>query len=144
VVEDVFRKGMWEQDLTALMTYALEEEFKRRPEEEKIGGLLEKEASGSYPDVARLSRLITSNTRLVVIDPGLIETIRAGGRVERRELLARSVQLWFKKIGKLALTPIGYGEELYAWEYEYDPKFLGIMAGTLKLDQIDRDGYAFV
>jgi CRISPR-associated endonuclease/helicase Cas3 len=144
VVEDVFRKGMWAQDLTTLMTYALEEEFKRRPEEQKIGAVLDKEAAGSYPEVAGLTRLITSNTRLVVIDPGLINAIRAGGRVDRRELMARSVQLWVTRIDKLSLTQIGYGEELYAWDYEYDPKFLGIMAGILKLSQIDRDGYAFV
>lgn len=144
VVEDVFRKGMWDRDLTALMTYALDEEFKRRPEEQKIGGLLQQEAVGGYPTVAALTRLITSDTRLVVIDPGLIGGIRAGGRVDRRELMARSVQLWSRKIDKLALTQIGYGKELYAWDYEYDPKFLGIMAGILKLGQIDRDGYAFV
>jgi hypothetical protein len=79
-----------------------------------------------------------------VIDPGFIKALRAGGRVEYRELIARSVQLWFSKIGKLALTQIGHGAELYAWECESDPKFLGIMAWILKLDQIDRDGYAFV
>jgi hypothetical protein len=80
-----------------------------------------------------------------VIDPKLVAAIGAGERVGRRELLANSVQLWFSKIGKHALNPIGYGnEEIYAWGDEYDPKFLGIMAGVLKMDQIDRDGYAFV
>ena len=144
VVEDVFRKDMWGRDLTALMTYALEEEFKRKSEEQRIGDLLQKEAAGSYPDVAKLTRLITSDTRLVVIDLGFIQAIRAGGRVDRRELMARSVQLWFTRVSKLALNQIGHGEELYAWEYEYDPKFLGIMAGICQLAQIDRDGYAFV
>jgi hypothetical protein len=80
-----------------------------------------------------------------VIDPKLVAAIEAGERVDRRKLLARSVQLWSARIRKLALNPIGYGEEeLYAWGYEYDPKFLGTMAGVLKMDQIDRDGYAFV
>ena len=144
VVEDVFRRSMWNQDLTALMTYALDEEFKRKSEEQRIGDLLQQEGVGSYPNVARLTRLITSDTRLVVIDPGFIEAIRAGSHVDHRELMARSVQLWFTKVGKLALTQIGHGAELYAWEYEYDSKFLGIMAGILKLGQIDRDGYAFV
>ncbi len=144
VVEEVFRKGMWDRDLTALMTYALDEEFKRKSEEQKIGDLLQQEAVGSYPNVAILTRLITSDTRLVVIDPGLIKAIREGRRVDHRELMAKSVQLWFTKVGKLALNQIGYGAELYAWEYEYDPKFLGIMAGILKLSQIHRDGYAFV
>ncbi len=144
VVEDVFRKGMWDRDLTALMTYALEEEFKRKSEEQRIGDLWEQETVGSYPNVAKLTRLITSDTRLVLIDPDLIKAVREGARVDHRELMARSVQLWFTKVGKLALSEIGHGAELYAWEYEYDPKFLGIMAGILKLSQIDRDGYAFV
>jgi CRISPR-associated endonuclease/helicase Cas3 len=144
VVEDVFRKGMWNRDLTALMTYALDEEFKRKSEEQRIGDLLREETVGSYPSVAKLTRLITSDTRLVVVDLDLIKAIREGRRVDHRKLMALSVQLWFTKVNKLALTQIGHGEELYAWEYEYDPKFLGIMAGILKLSQIDRYGYAFV
>ncbi len=144
VVEDVFRKGMWDRDLTTLMTYSLDEEFKRKSEEEKIGDHLRQENAGSYPTVARLTRLITSDTRLVVIDRDQIAAIRAGRRVNHRELMALSVQLWFTKVNKLALAQIGHGEELYAWEYEYDQKFLGIMAGIFKLSQIERDGFAFV
>jgi CRISPR-associated endonuclease/helicase Cas3 len=145
VVEDIFRKGLWERDLTGLMTYALEQEFKLQSGERKIEELFQKEAVGAYPTVAELTRLISSDTRLVVIDKRLVAAIAGGERVDRRELLARSVQLWFGKISKLALNPIGNGaEELYAWGYEYDPKFLGIMAGVLKLNEIDREGYAFV
>jgi CRISPR-associated endonuclease/helicase Cas3 len=145
VVEDIFRKAMWDRDLTELMTYALEQEFKLQSGEKKIEKLFEREGVGAYPDVAELTRLINSDTRLVVIDPRLIAAIADGERIDRRELIARSVQLWSRKIGKLALNPIGYGtEELYAWGYDYDPKFLGIMAGVLKMNQIDRDGYAFV
>jgi len=144
VVDDVFHKGMWDRDLTELMTYALDAEFKRQSEEQKIADLMREESAGCYPSVARLTRLITADTRLVVIDAELIKAVREGCRVDYRELVARSVQLWFTKVTKLSLTQIGDGEELYAWEYEYDPKFLGIMAGVLKLSQIDRDGYAFV
>ncbi len=144
VVEDIFRKGMWNQDLTTLMTYALEQEFKRQSGGQKIDELFQKEAVGSYPRVAELTRLINSDTRTVVIDARLIDAIRNGARIDRRELLARSVQLWFSKIGKFALVPIGNGAEIYAWGYEYDAKFLGIMAGVLKLSQMERDSYAFI
>ena len=78
------------------------------------------------------------------IDPNLVQAIRAGAKVNRRELLARSVQLWSTKVEKLALEPIGWDSEVYAWQYDYDPKFTGIMAGVLKLNKVDRDGYAFV
>jgi CRISPR-associated endonuclease/helicase Cas3 len=145
VVEDIFRKNLWERDLTGLMTYALEQEFKLQSGELKIHELFRKEGVGAYPTVAELTRLISSDTRLVVIDPRLIAALTDGERIDHRELLARSVQLWSSKIRKLALNPIGYGtEELYAWGYDYDPKFLGIMAGVLRLNEIDREGYAFV
>jgi hypothetical protein len=144
VVEDIFRKGMWDRDLTTLMTYALEQEFKRQSGEQKIAELFQREAVGSYPNVAELTRLISSDTRLVVIDPRLIWAIREGIHFDRRELLTHTVQLWSTKIRKLALSQIGYDSELYAWEYDYDPKFLGIMAGVLKMNQVERDGYAFV
>src|ERR1022692_2220914 len=109
VVEDVFRKGMWDRDLTTLMTYALEQEFKRHSGAQKIAELFGKEGVGSYPEVAKLTRLITSDTRLVVIDPGLIAAIGSGAKVDRHELLAHSVQLWSNKVDKLALNRIGYG-----------------------------------
>jgi CRISPR-associated endonuclease/helicase Cas3 len=145
VVEDIFRKGMWDRDLTELMTYALEEEFKRQSGEQRIADLFRREAVGSYPGVAELTRLISSDTRLVVVDRRLIAAITAGERVDHRELMEHSVQLWSSRIRKLALNPIGFGnDELYAWGYKYDPKFLGIMAGVLTMNEIDRDGYALV
>jgi CRISPR-associated endonuclease/helicase Cas3 len=144
VVEDIFRKEMWDQDLTALMTYALEQELKRQSGARKIDELFREETVGAYPRVAELTRLITSDTRTVVIDARLIDAIRNGARVDRRELLAHSVQLWFSRIGRFALVPIGNGSEIYAWGYEYDAEFLGIMAGVLKLSQMERDSYAFI
>jgi CRISPR-associated endonuclease/helicase Cas3 len=144
VVEELFRKDMWSKPLTELMTYALEQEFKRHSGEDQIKELLGKEQVGAYPEVARLTRLINSDTRLVVVDPGLIATLRRGIPVNRHDLLIHSVQLWCTKIKKLALSPIGRDEELFAWEYEYDPEFLGIMDGILKQIQVDADGFAII
>jgi CRISPR-associated endonuclease/helicase Cas3 len=144
VVEELFRKKMWDQDLTALMTYALEQEFKRHSGETKIHDLFQHEKQGSYPTVAQLTRLISSDTRLVVVDLDLIAALRRGIPVDRRKLLSHSVQLWSNKIQKLALNEIGHGSELYAWEYDYDPEFLGVMAGVLSQAQIDLDGHAIV
>jgi CRISPR-associated endonuclease/helicase Cas3 len=144
VVEDLFHKNMWSDDLTEIMTYALEQEFKRCSGEVKIKELSDKEQQGAYPTVAQLTRLISSDTRLVVIDPALIAGLRRRARIDRRELLVRSVQLWVSKIQKLALQPIGEESELYAWEYSYDPEFLGIMEGVLTQAQIEIDGYAII
>jgi CRISPR-associated endonuclease/helicase Cas3 len=144
VVEDLFQKRMWERDLTKLMTYALEQEFKRDSGEDKIAELWKQEAQGSYPRVAELTRLITADTRLVVVDPGLVEAIREGERVEGRQLLRHSVQLCSTKIRDLALNQIGHGSELYAWDYEYDPDFLGVMEGILRQQRIRECGFALV
>jgi CRISPR-associated endonuclease/helicase Cas3 len=144
VVESLFDRGMWSGDLTALMTYALEQEFKRQSGEEKIKDLFTRESAGSYPMVASLTRLISSDTRLVVVDKRIAALIASHQPVSRIELMAHSVQLWARKIEALALTQIGRGQELYEWSYEYDPDFLGIMAGFLRLERINSEGYAFV
>ncbi len=144
VVEDLFHRNMWSEDITELMTYALEQEFKRCSGELRIKELLDREQQGAYPMVAQLTRLISSDTRLVVIDPHLIAALRRRTKVDRRELLVHSVQLFATRIQKLALQPIGDKPEIYAWEYSYDPQFLGIMDGVLKQSQIDLDGYAII
>jgi len=144
VVEDLFRKRMWDRDLTELMGYALEEEFKRHSKESEINDLLKREALGSYPSVTELTRIISTATQLVVVDRPLIEALRRGASIDRRTLLAKSVQLWSNKITKLGLMEVGRDSGLYAWEYAYDEHFLGIMEGVLKLMQIDADGYAIV
>ena len=144
IVEELFHRGMWNQNLTDLMTYALEQEFKRHSKENQIDDLLKQETQGSYPKVSDLTRLIDSDTRLVVIDGSLIEALRQGIIIDRHTLLANSVQLWSTKIQKLALNEIDYCSELYAWEYDYDEHFLGIMEGVLKLMEMEIDGYAII
>jgi CRISPR-associated endonuclease/helicase Cas3 len=144
VVEELFLKGMWDQDLTTLMTYALEQEFKRHSAEREIDHLFQLDAQGSYPAVAKLTRLITSDTRLAVIDPGLIANLDQHRHIDLHVLISRSVQLWATKIQKLGLREIGKGVGLYAWEYEYDPQFLGVMEGILKQIDIGLQGYAII
>jgi CRISPR-associated endonuclease/helicase Cas3 len=144
VVEQLFQKGMSVEDLTSLMTYALQEEFKRCSGENKIAELFKQESVGAYPCVAKLTQLIDADTRLVVIDPDIAVRVEEGERVDRKALLEHSVHLWFSKIQKLALTKIGFGEELYQWGYPYDAEFLGIMEGVLAQEKINRQGYGIV
>ncbi len=144
VVDELFRNRMWDRDVTEVMSYALEEEFKRHSKESEIDDLLKCEAIGCYPTVTKLTRIISADTKLVLIDRPLIEALRAGVSIDRHALLAKSVQLWSSKIKKLGLMEIERDSGLYAWEYEYDEHFLGIMEGILKLMQIDVDGYAIV
>jgi hypothetical protein len=143
-VELLFHKQMWNQDLTGLMTYALEEEFKRYSSEGKIRKLLQNERDGAYPTVAKLTQLIDADTRLVVVDAGICAAIKEGERVDRKALLTNSVQLWSTRIQQLALNKIGFGEELYEWGYDYDGEFLGIMKGVLARVASDRRGFDII
>jgi hypothetical protein len=64
--------------------------------------------------------------------------------VSFQELLRGSVQLWATKIGKLGLTALPGRGEVYAWNQDYDPDFLGYMAGVLKLQKYMSDPEALI
>lgn len=145
VVEEVFRDCKWDTYSPAeIASYSLEQEFKRRPQEEKIKEIQKLEQVGDYPGVSREARLIKTDTQLVVINPQIAEAVRRGERVPQSDLLSNSVQLWLYRVKKLALPSIGYKEEIYEWLYAYDPEFLGIMEGVLDLDDIEAQGYAII
>ena len=83
-----------------------------------------------YPQVSGLCRVIDSDTRRVVIDPGLVEALRRRERVGYRQLLLYSVQIWTSKIVNLPVKPVfssraraNNADTLYAWDAAYDPDF---------------------
>jgi hypothetical protein len=145
VVAKMFARRFWDQEsATSLMTTAFDWELIESGEDEKLPTLLEAERAGSFRTVAELSRLIQADTRLVVVDPGLIELIRRRDRFCFRRLLAGSVQLWSTRVSGLRLEAVPGMRNLYFWNYEYEPDFLGIMAGVLRLSAGDEDGYLIV
>ena len=69
--------------------------------------------------------------------------------VSRVEIMKYSVQIWADKIEKLVLEPIAHNNqstesELYFWNYDYDPDFLGYMKGVLKLNEFIASGGAVI
>ncbi|MDM7999334.1 MAG: CRISPR-associated protein [Dehalococcoidia bacterium] len=116
--------------------------------EEKARKLIKDEESMEYPSVSRQCRVIDADTRTVVIDRSLAEAIRRGDKVSKAELLQYSVQIWANKIEKLGLQPLvadGESESgLFGWPYDYDPEFLGYMAGVLKLADFIAAGGAVI
>jgi CRISPR-associated endonuclease/helicase Cas3 len=109
-------------------------------DENRARDLRAAEEGMEYPTVSRLCRVIDAPTCTVVIDPALVGRLRAGERVTSRELHRGSVQMWATKIDDLAVRPVfsGHGrsgglETLYEWTLDYDPDFLGYMAGVLPL-----------
>lgn len=100
-----------------------------------------------YPEVAKLCRVINSDTQLVVVDPALVEMLRQGESVSYRQLLLHSVQIWSHKVPKLPIAPVfPHGatkndvNALYAWTAIYDPDFLGYMAGVMPILEGLQDG----
>lgn len=144
IVESFFEKDLWNQDLTILMTKALAEELKRSGQEDKIGTLLQKEKVGAYPEVAKLTKLIQADTRLVVVEKRLQDQIKRGEKVSFLDLSNGSVQLWAKRIDALALPILRPGKEIYEWNYPYDKDFLGVMAGILEQVEINSAGCAIL
>ncbi|MHB8764004.1 MAG: CRISPR-associated helicase/endonuclease Cas3 [Deferrisomatales bacterium] len=106
--------------------------------------LLKAEGARDYPGVRRHGRVIDADTRLVVVDEDIKRRISGWQPVNFQELLRGSVQLWATKIGKLGLVSLPGRGEIYAWSHEYDPEFLGYMAGILRLQRFMNDPEALI
>lgn len=143
VVEEVFKNDRWKMSPGDVATYALDEEFKRSSGDEQIKELLSSENTGQYPKVARLARLIRTDTRLVIVDEGVAERVRQGV-AQAREIREQSVQLWGYQVRSLALEELVPESGMYKWAYAYESEFLGVMRGILGLKTIDRAGFTLI
>ena len=115
--------------------------------EEKARKIIEAEVGLEYPEVSKLCRVIDADTRTVVIDPALIDSLRQREHIDYRMLLRHSVQMWTYKITQLAVKPLfpdrtGKDDSatLYEWGAAYDPDFLGYMAGVLPVLEGQQQG----
>jgi CRISPR-associated endonuclease/helicase Cas3 len=107
--------------------------------------ILQAEREADYPEVAKLCRLITADTRTVLVNPDLIARFETRDRDRfpaAREVLKHSVQIWSSRLdaGKLPVKHIGFEGELWAWIGAYDT-FLGYMAGVLPLLKAGQRGF---
>lgn len=102
--------------------------------------LVDAEKYQNYQEVSRLGRVIDADTRFVVVAPSLLKKLEKHIPVSFRELLEGSVQLWGYRVKKLHLEPVGGYPDVYAWKHDYDPDFLGYMAGVLKEGAIPKEG----
>jgi len=99
----------------------------------KAEELLGAERLRDFPSVARLYRVIDSDTHLVIVDPQLAGDLERGRPCSARDLLLASVQIWSRQVQRLALRPLHRHPEIYWWDAPYEPDFLGYMAGVLPL-----------
>lgn len=106
----------------------------------KAKALLKAEREKNYPEVAELGRVIEADTRLVAVDPDLIQRLASRDKVTSRDLLRGSVQMWTHKIAAHHLGTSSGRPDVYVWSGAYDPAFLGYMAAVLEWRDIDQAG----
>ncbi|MFA5205579.1 MAG: DEAD/DEAH box helicase [Lentisphaeria bacterium] len=144
VMDSLFDNGWLDgsKTLSELCTKAIADELvlMRRDLADK---LCKAERTLMYADVGNLCKVISADTRTVLISPMAIQKAKRH-KLSARELQLHSVQLWGNKIEKLALLPLFHDADLYVWTLPYDPDFLGYMAGVLPILRANRDGLTVV
>jgi CRISPR-associated endonuclease/helicase Cas3 len=148
VSSDVLRDLMAADELNRrnpadVVTKAMREELSAR------GGLgadplLKAEAARDYPSVKKYGRVIDADTRIVVVDEHLKKQLAERQLVDFQDLLRGSVQIWATNIHKLAIEEIPGRREIYSWTHDYDPDFLGYMAGVFQLQRFINDPEALI
>lgn len=97
----------------------------------------------SFPEVEKNFRVIASETRTVVVNQSLIESLKNYESVNWKQVQDYSVQIWGYKLESLKIPEFHNYPGLYYWTYEYD-SFLGYMAGILKLETLLKEGYGII
>lgn len=133
--------------ISTLCTTALRKEFSRGQEIKKYldtelnkkeysDELLLDESKCNFQTISQCYKVIESNTATVIIDAKLVKKLERGIPIDWQDLQNNSVQLWANKIKKFNLKPIVgcLHDDIYSWTdtYDYDPQFLGIMAGIIE------------
>jgi len=123
-------------DSSELCSKAIRKELSRFPvKKSKSELLILEEQKQGFQEVSTEYRIIDSETATIIIDAKLVEKLEHGIPVNWQDLQNNSVQLWANKIKKFHLKPIvGCAQDdIYSWTdtYDYDPLFLGIMAGII-------------
>jgi CRISPR-associated endonuclease/helicase Cas3 len=142
VLTDLFREDAVD---AASSTEAIRREIQRETIKKRSDELKDRESKMDYPQVAQLCRVIDSDTRIVIVNPQLVERLEQRIPVSHRDIVGNSVQIWAKKIEKLKMVrPVRGSEELLAWIGKYDPDFLGYMAGVIPLLEAQDTGLLLI
>jgi CRISPR-associated endonuclease/helicase Cas3 len=143
ILRDLMSKNMLNTHSPAdVVTHAMAEELKYRG---KFSADLPKaESERDYPRVQELGKVIEADTRFVVVDPQLKDLLKNKVHINFKTLLDGSVQLWAHKIEKLCLEKLHGRGEIYVWNYDYEPDFLGYMKGVLQIDEFMASGGAII
>lgn len=122
--------------INSLCTKAIRKEFSRFPDKEELSKeLLGDEAARNFQFITKNYQVIKSDTITVIVDKNLVKQLEQGIPVKWQQIQENSVQLWTNRVTSLGLREIHgcSNDGIYSWTdtYEYDPHFLGIMAGII-------------
>ncbi|HQB35694.1 MAG TPA: hypothetical protein PLY11_13225 [Syntrophorhabdus sp.] len=98
--------------------------------------LLKSEEALQFPQVEKDFKVITSDTRTVVIDYEVINRLEKRLPVDWQDIQRSSVQIWGYHLENLHVPEIFGYRGIYKWTYAYND-FIGYMAGILPVEEIN-------
>ena len=143
VLREMFEVGFLDGRTPAeAVTEAIRLEIMRRFRQE-TQELMRRERLLDFPGVEDLYEVIAGDTRTVVVVEDLAQKLERRERVDSRELLLGSVQMWATKVDQWAVLGFDGYPELYKWTARYDSEFLGYMEGVMPLVLAGKGGGYF-
>ena len=123
-----------------LCTEALRRELRLDPGSASLLAKVAKaESLMDFPEVEKLFRIISADTRTVLVDKELVRRIEAFEPIDWKEIQRNSVQIWGYNIEKLRIPEVERHPGIYKWHLDYSP-FLGYMEGVLELADFEQNG----
>ena len=132
-------------DLADICIAAMKAEFRAGAQRTALD-LVSAESERDYPKVSKECRVIQTETKTVVVDPGIIARLKNYERVPSLEVVRHSVQMFNAKIEKLGLSPVTNDSDLLYFpdSWCYDPDFLGYMADIVRQSKAVIPGAYFI
>ncbi len=137
-------RNFFDQNMTispALCTEAMKREVRQA-----VGiseRLIKQESIYGFKTVEKEFKVIEDQSQLVVIDKKIIQKIQNYKDISWCEIQDSSVRVREKILRNLKIQESQRYPGVWLWDAEYSP-FLGYMEAVLKLDQIDKDGFAII
>lgn len=127
-----------------LCTEALRRELRLDPGSESLLSKISKaESQMKFPEVEMMFRIISADTRTVIVDEDIVRRVESFDPVDWRDIQRNSVQIWGYNIDKLHLPELARHPGIYKWHLAYSP-FLGYMEGVLQVDEFTNSGGGIV
>lgn len=145
VLEKLFDENKFKTETPAnIVTESLRRELMSDTSKKHII-LQKKEAESDYPEVAKLYKVILSDTQLVLTDQHLIDRLKEHQKVDPKEIVRKSINIWTKKVADSCAYPMIDYPGLFAFPKNcYDNHFLGYMKVMLPVIKTNIDGFGII